>query len=142
MSDTLPRPPSPLAIDALRISYRTAASRHVAIENLSFTLGAGEAYGLVGESGSGKSTVAMAIARYLAREARIESGRITVAGTDVAALGSRALREFRRDRLALVYQDPARALNPTLTVGRQLIESFELAGTRGDAARSAALSCA
>ena len=136
----------PLSIESLQVSYRASgpsadakANRHVAIDGLTFSIDAGEAFGLVGESGSGKSTVAMAIARYLSREARIDAGSIRVAGQDVGSLGTRALRTLRRDHLAFVYQDPARALNPTLTIGRQLVEAFELAGTRDQAAHTAAL---
>ncbi|WP_158602049.1 ABC transporter ATP-binding protein [Pararobbsia silviterrae] len=127
MHATTPKRATPLTIDALSVSYRTGAGRQLALDALSLSIGAGEAYGLVGESGSGKSTVALAIARYLAKEARIEHGRIELAGHDVHALGSRALRALRRHDLGFVYQDPARALNPTLTIGDQLIESFELA---------------
>jgi peptide/nickel transport system ATP-binding protein len=125
---------TPLRIESLQVAYRGDEGEHLALDNLSFSIARGEAYGLVGESGSGKSTVAMAIARYLSSNGRIVGGRIELAGRDVAQLGRRALREMRRRDLSFVYQDPARALNPTLTVGQQLMESFELAGRHGDRA--------
>jgi peptide/nickel transport system ATP-binding protein len=135
-----PATPKPYAlrIESLRVAYRGDEGERLALDDLSFSIARGEAYGLVGESGSGKSTVAMAIARYLARNARIVGGRIELAGRDVATLERRALREMRTRDLSFVYQDPARALNPTLTVGRQLIESFELTGLRGTKAHDAA----
>jgi peptide/nickel transport system ATP-binding protein len=123
-----------LRIESLQVAYRGDEGEHLALDDLSFSIARGEAYGLVGESGSGKSTVAMAIARYLSNNGRIVGGRIELAGRDVANLGRRALREMRRRDLSFVYQDPARALNPTLTIGQQLIESFELAGRHGDRA--------
>jgi peptide/nickel transport system ATP-binding protein len=123
-----------LRIESLQVAYRGDQGEHLALDDLSFSIARGEAYGLVGESGSGKSTVAMAIARYLSNNGRIVGGRIELAGRDVANLGRRALREMRRRDLSFVYQDPARALNPTLTIGQQLIESFELAGRHGDRA--------
>ncbi|MEJ0002928.1 MAG: ABC transporter ATP-binding protein [Pararobbsia sp.] len=132
-------PPPALRIESLRVAYRDSnGDAQFALDELSFSIARGEAYGLVGESGSGKSTVAMAVARYLARNARVAGGRIELAGRDVAALGPRALREMRARDLSLVYQDPARALNPTLTIGRQLVESFELMGRHGGDARRAA----
>jgi peptide/nickel transport system ATP-binding protein len=138
LSSTTSNSTTALRIESLRVAYRGSEGERVALEDLSFSIARGEAYGLVGESGSGKSTVAMAIARYLSSNGRIVSGRIELAGRDVARLERRALREMRMRDLSLVYQDPARALNPTLTVGRQLIESFELAGLRGAHARDAA----
>ncbi|CAB3776653.1 ABC transporter ATP-binding protein [Pararobbsia alpina] len=127
-----------LRIESLQVAYRGDEGERLALDDLSFSIARGEAYGLVGESGSGKSTVAMAIARYLSSNGRIVGGRIEIAGRDVAKFERRALREMRKRELSLVYQDPARALNPTLTIGRQLTESFELAGLRGTRALDAA----
>ena len=111
---------------ALKAGYFAAARRHVyAVQEVSFHIEAGETYGLVGESGSGKTTTArLAVGMY-----RPDSGAITYrdrAG-DLHHIGrsaSRARRELRT-RMAYVFQDPARSLNPRMSV-----ESILLAGLR------------
>ncbi len=87
----------------------------------------GESYGLVGESGCGKSTVAFAAIRYLARNGRVSGGRILVDGRHLMALSPAELRRLRTQSVSMVYQDPGRALNPTIRIGRQMAEVFEVA---------------
>ncbi|MDW5594276.1 ABC transporter ATP-binding protein [Conexibacter stalactiti] len=125
-----------LVLDDLTIAY---GERAPVVRGLSLEIAPGEAYGLVGESGSGKSTVALAVARYLPRVARIVSGSLRVAGSDPYALDDRALRELRTSAIAMVYQEPGRALNPTMRVGRQLGEVFELKGIDGEQRRAQVL---
>jgi peptide/nickel transport system ATP-binding protein len=122
-----------LQVEDLSISY--AASGPV-VKGLSFAIAPGESYGLVGESGCGKTTVAMAVARYLPAAGRITDGRLTVAGRDVYDLDREELRTLRSSAMAMVYQEPGRALNPTMRVGRQIGEVFELAGLNGDVVRA------
>lgn len=133
-----PAPPGEgdaLAVLGLTVAYRVRGrdrDREV-LHDVTFRVRRGEAYGLVGESGCGKSTVALAALDYLARNGRIQAGRIAVAGQDVASLSSEALRSLRARTVSMVYQDPSRALNPSLTIGRQVSEAFEVAGaTRAD----------
>ena len=111
---------------ALKAGYFAAARRHVyAVREVSLRVAAGETYGLVGESGSGKTTTArLAVGMY-----RPDSGAITYRDRDgylhhIGRSGSRARRELRT-RLAYVFQDPARSLNP-----RMRVESILLAGLR------------
>ena len=85
----------------------------------------GKSYGLVGKSGSGKSTAAMAALRYLPRNGRVAGGRVLFEGRDLAALSERELRELRGGRIAAVYQNPGAALNPALTIGRQVRRCIE-----------------
>ena len=94
------------------------------IDDVSFHIDPGEAYGLVGESGCGKSTIAMAVMRYLARNAVVEGGRIMLRGEDVLKLGERTLQSWRGKRMAMVYQDPGSSLNPSMRVGRQIAEIY------------------
>ena len=91
-------------------------------------VGRGESYGLVGESGSGKSTMALALMRYLPRNGRVRSGSITIDGRDALALGRSDLRRLRAETVSMVYQEPGRALNPSIRVGRQVAEVYEIAG--------------
>ncbi|SDV49393.1 ABC transporter ATP-binding protein [Chitinasiproducens palmae] len=98
------------------------------VRDVSLQLRPGESYGLVGESGCGKSTIALAIAGYLPRGGAVSAGEIHVAGKRLDQLDATGLRTLRREDVGLVYQDPARALNPALTVARQLHEVFALRG--------------
>ena len=128
-----------LTIVGLTVTYRTRGREREVLQDVSLRIRRGEAYGLVGESGCGKSTVAMAILRYLPRNGRVKAGRIAIAGEDVYALDANALRAMRANAISMVYQDPSRALNPSLTIERQVSEAFEAAGADRDAARKSTL---
>jgi len=129
------------AADALRIEhldvvYRVAGGERRVLTDLNFAIRPGEAYGLVGESGCGKSTVALAAIRYLARNGRVSGGRILVDGRDLMALSPAELRRLRAHSVSMVYQDPGRALNPSIRIGRQMAEVFEVTeGLKGAAAQ-------
>ena len=124
-----------LIFDHVDVAYRVGGEDRRVVRDLTLRVGRGEAYGLVGESGCGKSTAAFAALGYLARNGKVSGGRILVDGHDLAGLSSRALRDLRSHTIAMVYQDPAQALNPTIRIGRQMAEAFETAqGLRGAAA--------
>jgi peptide/nickel transport system ATP-binding protein len=125
-----PAPGDALTIDGLDVAYRVRGRDLTVLRGLSFQIRRGESFGLVGESGSGKSTVALAVVRYLARNGRVTGGRITVDGRDVLGLGREDLRRMRASTVSMVYQEPGRALNPTIRVGRQVAEVFEIAGVK------------
>ena len=74
--------------------------------------------------------MALALVRYLPRNGRVRSGAITIDGRDALALGGADLRRLRAETVSMVYQDPGRALNPSIRVGRQVAEVFEIAGAR------------
>jgi peptide/nickel transport system ATP-binding protein len=120
--------PAALQVDDLEVVYTVRGIDRAVIRGVSFAVAPGEAYGLVGESGCGKSTTAYAALRYLPRNGKIVAGRIGVGGRDVTAMSTAELQEFRAREASMVYQDPAQALNPTLRVGRQVIENFRLLG--------------
>jgi peptide/nickel transport system ATP-binding protein len=123
-----------LTVVGLTVTYRIRGRDREVLQDLSFRVRRGEAYGLVGESGCGKSTVAMATLRYLPRNGKVKAGKILIAGQDVQALDADALRALRATKISMVYQDPGRALNPSLTISRQVTEAFEAAGvSRSDA---------
>src|SRR3546814_9747300 len=92
--------------------------------------------GLVGESGCGKSTVAMAIIRYLGNNGAIVSGQVLYKGRDMATLSAEELRQLRGNEIAMVYQEPMAALNPAMTLGRQLMEVPLCHENIGEKARS------
>lgn len=95
----------------------------VAVDDVSFTLGSGQALGLVGESGCGKST----LARCLLRLAEPSAGQVSFLGADVAAFGRDELRRFRR-QVQILFQNPAATLNPRMTVGELLLEPLRVHG--------------
>jgi peptide/nickel transport system ATP-binding protein len=120
--------PDALEIENLDVVYTGRGQDRQVLSGLSFRIGRGEAYGLVGESGCGKSTAALAAVRYLPRNGRVSAGRFHVDGRDLLAMGSGDLRSLRAKSVSMVYQDPGRALNPSIRVGNQLAEVFEFAG--------------
>ncbi|HWK51757.1 MAG TPA: ABC transporter ATP-binding protein [Steroidobacter sp.] len=125
-----------LQIDDLHVSY----GRKPVLRGLSLGIAEGETYGLLGASGSGKSTVALATLHYLPSEAAIERGRIRIGGRDLYSLSPDELRLLRVQQVAAVYQNPGRALNPTMRIGDQVAEVFELQGASRAEAQSHALS--
>jgi peptide/nickel transport system ATP-binding protein len=117
-----------LKIENLSVAYRARGQTRQILSQVSIEIAPGESFGLVGESGCGKSTTAYAAMRYLLRNGQVNEGKIFIAGRDVMALRAEELRTLRRSSAAMVYQDPNRALNPTIPVARQVAECFELAG--------------
>ncbi len=117
-----------LAVEHVDVSYRVHGTDLSVLRDVSFQVRRGEAYGLVGESGCGKSTMALAAVRYLARNGRVTKGRIEIDGRDVLALTPSELRTLWASTVSMVYQEPGRALNPSIRVGRQVAEVFEIAG--------------
>ncbi|MER8410942.1 MULTISPECIES: ABC transporter ATP-binding protein [unclassified Mesorhizobium] len=128
-----------LELTDLSVAYRVAGRNRAVLRNLSLSIGQGEAYGLVGESGCGKSTVALTVVRYLPRNGSITGGAISLDGQNVMKLDAEALRRARAESVSMVYQDPGKALNPSIRVGRQLTEIFELGGISGQAATDRAI---
>ncbi len=130
-----------LSIRDLRVEYTTARGTVAAIQDLSLEIGKGESFGLVGESGCGKSTLIMAIMGYMGRNGRVANGEILFEGQNLVRATAAELRRVRGGRIAIVYQEPATALNPSMTIGRQLMEvpiahaNASAASARGQVAR-------
>jgi len=138
MSDPSTPPGPALEVSHMDIVYRVRGQDRRALRDVSFSIARGESYGLVGESGSGKSTVALALVRYLPRNGRVSAGTISINGQDPLSLGKSALRELRARTVSMVYQEPGRALNPSMRVGRQIAEVFEIAGVSAQEATQSA----
>ncbi len=123
-----------LELRDLSVGYRARGVEQLVLRSVSFSIAPGETFGLVGESGCGKSTAAFAALRALPRNGFVRGGQILVDGQDVMRLDPAGLRRLRLATVSMVYQDPSRALNPSMTVGRQIAEVFETGGlSRRDA---------
>lgn len=127
-----------LDIRGLNITYRTRAGLSPAVMDFNLRVMPGETVGLVGESGCGKSTVAMAIMRYMGRNGTIAGGTIHFKGRNTSTMSEAELRAMRGSGIAMVYQEPFAALNPSIPCGRQLMEVVETLGG-ADAPRAYAL---
>lgn len=117
---------SPL-LEVRHLTIRFAPDGPAAVDDVSFTLGAGETLAVVGESGSGKSVTALAMTRLLPEPpARYEHGEILLEGQNLLSLPEIGLRAVRGGKVAYVFQDPATTLNPVLTVRAQMDEVLRL----------------
>ena len=117
-------PAAALAVEALTVTLPPGADRPFALREGSLRLTRGEILCVVGESGSGKSVMAMAVMRLLAPGLRVGSGRVLLAGADLLAMPEEEMRRVRGRRVAMVFQEPMTALNPLMTVGAQLAETW------------------
>jgi len=129
-----------LSVSSLRTQLDTPRGTVHAVDGVDFELRRGECFALVGESGSGKSMTALSILRLLPEAGRIADGKVLLQEQDLLALPEAAMRAVRGRRVAMIFQEPATALNPVLTVGRQIMEVIERhTELAGDAARRRAL---
>lgn len=113
-----------LSVQGLIVDYLTPRGAARAVDAVSFSLGRGEILGLAGESGCGKSTAAHAVLRLIKPPGRVSGGKILFGGEDVLAMGDRRLRAFRWRHASIVLQSAMNALNPVLTVGRQIEDAI------------------
>jgi len=126
-----------LSIEDLSVVYRHNGTSIRAVDQVSLTVEKGEVLAVVGESGCGKTSLALAITRLIQPPGEIETGRVVFQGHDLLKAPPSALRGIRGRHISYVFQDPATALNPVLTVGAQLREVIQLhterRGTQADA---------
>jgi oligopeptide transport system ATP-binding protein len=114
-----------LSVRDLKTQFATPEGTVQAVNGVSFEVSAGETLGIVGESGSGKSVTMLSILGLIASPpGRVTGGTANFDGVDLLKLPERSLRDIRGRRIGLVFQDPMTALNPVLTVGRQLTEGL------------------
>jgi peptide/nickel transport system ATP-binding protein len=114
-----------LELNDLRTVLDTPEGALVAVDGVDLEIAKGECFALVGESGCGKSMTALSILRLLPDVGRIVGGSVRLGEVDLLALPEAAMRAVRGRRAAMIFQEPATALNPVLTVGRQVSEVIE-----------------
>jgi peptide/nickel transport system ATP-binding protein len=113
-----------LRVEHLRVEFPTRHATLVAVDDVSFEIGAGEVLGVVGESGAGKSVTGAAIIGLIDPPGRIAAGRIVFAGERIDDLPAERLRRIRGKRIGTIFQDPLTSLNPLYSIGRQLVETI------------------
>ena len=115
-----------LEVRDLRTSFFTDAGEVKAVNGVSFNLDHGKVLGIVGESGSGKSVTAYSIMQILAPAGKIVSGSIKFDGQELVGSGEKVMKTIRGNKISIIFQDPMTSLNPTYTIGKQLMEAILL----------------
>jgi peptide/nickel transport system ATP-binding protein len=118
-----------LTVKGLSVDYVTADGGHVrAVDNVSFSIEAGQSFGLAGESGCGKSTIAYSLMRLHRPPALISSGQIVLDNQDLLSMSEKELQQFRWKEVAMVFQSAMNCLNPVVTMEKQFFEIFKYHG--------------
>ena len=115
-----------LEVKNLKTSFFTDAGEVKAVNDVSFTLDRGKVLGIVGESGSGKSVTAYSIMQILAGTGKIVGGSIKLDGEELVGAGEKVMKHVRGNKVSIIFQDPMTSLNPTYTIGKQLMEAILL----------------
>ncbi len=115
-----------LEVKNLKTSFFTDAGEVKAVNDVSFTLDRGKVLGIVGESGSGKSVTAYSIMQILAPTGKIVGGSIKLDGQELVGADEKAMKNVRGNKISIIFQDPMTSLNPTYTIGKQLMEAIML----------------
>jgi peptide/nickel transport system ATP-binding protein len=127
-----------LSVRGLRVVIDTPAGSLLPVGGVDLTIAPGATLGLVGESGCGKTLACLAVAGLLPPRGRIAAGSVRLDGRELVGLSQAALAGVRGRQMAMVSQDPAAALNPVMTIGRQVAEALTLHGASMPAARAEA----
>ena len=115
-----------LEVNDLHTSFFTPAGEVKAVNGVSFNLDRGKVLGIVGESGSGKSVTAYSIMQILEKTGKIVSGSIKVDGKELVGISEKEMKNVRGNKISIIFQDPMTSLNPTYTIGHQLMEAILL----------------
>ncbi len=113
-----------IEVKDLRVSFFTPAGEVKAVDGISYSLGYNEVMGVVGESGSGKSVEAYSIIGLLQNPGKVVGGSITFEGEDLLAYTPEQMRQFRGNKVSMIFQNPMTCLNPVYTIGNQLMEAL------------------
>ena len=115
-----------LAVNNLKVSFRTSAGKVQAVRGIDFKLYKGETLAIVGESGSGKSVTSKAIMGISAVNSIVENGEILYDGQDLLRIPEEEMHKLRGDKIAMIFQDPLSALDPIMRIGKQITEAMLL----------------
>ena len=115
-----------LEVKDLHTSFFTPAGEVKAVNGVSFNLDRGKVLGIVGESGSGKSVTAYSVMQILEKTGKIVSGSIKFDGQELVGIGESGMKNIRGNKISIIFQDPMTSLNPTYTIGHQLMEAILL----------------
>ena len=115
-----------LEVKDLHTSFYTPAGEVRAVNGVSFNLERGKVLGIVGESGSGKSVTAYSIMQILEKTGKIVSGSVKFDGQELVGIGEKGMKKIRGNKISIIFQDPMTSLNPTYTIGHQLMEAITL----------------
>ncbi len=115
-----------LEVNDLHTSFFTPAGEVKAVNGVSFYLDHGKVLGIVGESGSGKSVTAYSIMQILEKTGKIVSGSVKFDGQELVGIGEAGMKKIRGNKISIIFQDPMTSLNPTYTIGHQLMEAIRL----------------
>lgn len=113
-----------LSVDQVSVQFKKKKQLLTAVDKVSFQVEPGEILGIVGESGCGKSVTSLAVMGLLAPNAFVSEGQILYEGQDILKLTEKEMCSLRGNKISMIFQDPMTALNPTVTIGKQLIEPF------------------
>ena len=114
-----------LTVEDLTMHYMTRAGPVRAVDGVSFSVDRGQSLGLVGESGCGKSSIATSLLKLLPDNALLKSGKVVLDGVDLVPLSETEMREYRWDRISMVFQAAMNSLDPVYRVGDQIVEALE-----------------
>lgn len=115
-----------ITVEELTIGFYEQNQQNVVVDKVSFTIEAGEIFGIVGESGSGKTMLSLSIMRLLSEDAKIISGQIQYNGVDLLEMKEEGCRRLRGKEIAMIFQEPMTSFNPVLTIGYQINEMLVL----------------
>lgn len=122
-TDELTANPPVVRVDDLVVHYETRDGVVEAVNGMSFELNRADTFGLVGETGAGKTTVALAIMGLLPYPpTHIIRGKVEIDGEDIAKKSKSQMQKIRGKKVSMIFQDPMTALNPVMTIGKQIAE--------------------
>lgn len=113
-----------LEVKDLHVTFQTQKQKVQAVRGVSFQMQRGERLGIVGESGSGKSATVKALVKLLPEYTSSISGKVLFGENDLVAFSEKEMQRVRGKEIGMIFQDPMTSLNPTIKIGKQIVEGF------------------